>query len=88
MNEDALELFQPGLVSETVTAGVGETSIHASKGAALDLATVLEDPGLWDGVQGSPNCTVTCNGGVSLALDAAPLTYSRLYVPCRVYLGA
>lgn len=64
LNDGALYLYQLGNVEYTVTAGAGETSEYASKAAALDLAAVLEEPTLWDGVEGGPNCTVTCNGGV------------------------
>lgn len=88
LNDGALELFHLGLPSQTVTAGVGETSVYASKAAALDLASLVEEPGLWDGVQGGPNCTVTCNGGVFFApylvlAHKGQLCLKRLAFPCR-----
>ncbi len=64
LNDGALQLYELGNVEKTITAGAGETSVHAARGAALDLTAVLEEPTLWDGVEGGPNCTVTCNGGV------------------------
>ncbi|BDA46172.1 hypothetical protein COCOBI_08-2640 [Coccomyxa sp. Obi] len=77
LNDGALDLYQLGNVEYTVTAGAGETSEYASKAAAMDLAAVLEEPTLWDGVEGHPNCTVTCNGGnVTSADDNGTKPYS------------
>jgi hypothetical protein len=69
LGETALELLYPNEELQTEAFSVGETSPHAARAAAVDLATVLEEPDMWEGVEGGPNCTVTCNGKVSHCLD-------------------
>ena len=61
---DSNVLVQPGVVGHI--ARVGVTGAHAAAAAADNLAMIMDDSNLWDGMNGGPNCTVTCNGGVRI----------------------
>jgi hypothetical protein len=60
LTQDSNVLVQPGVMGQIAHAGV--TGAHATAAAADNLALIMDDSNLWDGMRGGPNCTVTCNG--------------------------
>ena len=54
------------------------TSIHAADSAAINIATLLEEP-MWDGVEGGPKCCVKCNGKVSFQSLNCALQYCIMW---------
>ena len=65
-NDGALELFNAEIdtsLMDDQDTSTGAVSIHAADSAAINIASLLEEP-MWDDVEGGPKCKVKCNGKV------------------------
>ncbi|CAL5227602.1 g10604 [Coccomyxa viridis] len=78
-NDGALELFNAEIdtsVMDDQDTSTGVVSIHAANSAAINIASLLEEP-MWDDVEGGPKCKVKCNGkNVTSSEDNGKKPYS------------
>ena len=71
LTPDSNVLVQPGVAGHIAHAGV--TGAHAAAAAADNLALIMDDSNLWDGMLGGPKCSVSCNGEVGSPSSVAAL---------------
>jgi len=78
-NDGAQELLTSEIDLSSLVSDqeVGETSMYAANSAAVNIASLLEEP-MWDGVQGGPKCCVKCNGKVCHPLHCINMLQIRL----------
>lgn len=64
----------------------GVVSIHAANSAAINIASLLEEP-MWDDVEGGPKCKVKCNGKVITSLGLRCIhCRKRLFASSYIHL--
>ena len=65
-NDGAVELINAEIATSLTDdrdTSTGPVSIHAADSAAINIASLLEEP-MWEDVEGGPKCKVKCNGKV------------------------